>query len=392
MPEVSLEEINSLYDEITEHIIEDLSLSSEANDELRRYQDQLLDIRTVIDQMMDSDGVSRGMVAALESHLPEDLPLQSFTRTPTRTNFEQIKVSLEERNWGLIATIGIAIAGLIARIIMWIFDRKSASGGAEKNAEAAEKVAKLNAKTADELEAPKRKTVEEEINEEANRGYTRFHELCTMYPDRDTISLFTEGEEILGRGALLSVITDALEVVKSQAPLKTLRLMDKDLTGSIESLSLYKQGNGRNANLSKAFSVIKDRYTAMKDEPPSKPFDIVIYNKLHEEGKGAGGIVQQLRAERRVNIDAKKYANLRKRLETIESELRDLNKNDVGEVQLALHELKELVDLREVIMKTINHAVSGILSYIGLREELVAGDQKFYPYLTKYRDRIKDAE
>lgn len=86
---------------------------------------ELIDVTTALEQIQAECGVSKQLALSVEHYLPEDLPIASYTRTPTRTNYDVTVASLEDRKNAIIGAIVLALVAIIGKLIEWLFNRKS---------------------------------------------------------------------------------------------------------------------------------------------------------------------------------------------------------------------------------------------------------------------------
>jgi hypothetical protein len=171
--------------------IEKEDMLEEDNGEVQVLEDQLEEQLIALESLYALGAVSQAQMASFEHLLPEGYTLKSYTKTPTRTNYIATVVSLEERNWGVIAAIGVAIVGLIARIVMWLFDRKSG-----KNDEAMEESAIKIAKAIKALETADPTTARAEAHVVDTAASEKWFELdyqAAISPGALLQTLFTQG-------------------------------------------------------------------------------------------------------------------------------------------------------------------------------------------------------
>lgn len=108
-------------------IVEDDELGHDIDDfetETENHLNRLMDISHAMENIITEGGVNRELAASFEDILDPTTPLNTFTKTPTKTNYNKFIASLEDKNVSMWVAIGVAIAALIAKVIMWIFDRK----------------------------------------------------------------------------------------------------------------------------------------------------------------------------------------------------------------------------------------------------------------------------
>ena len=132
--------------------IESLDISDE-HEAWERASELQADLNAVADRIIVSCGVSQADIASIESICPglvsDQFPLESYSRTPSRSNYQLSLEFIDTNNKVLMAGVIGAGLALVAKIIHWLwqyFTGKSddAANGAASVAGAAEKQADEN--------------------------------------------------------------------------------------------------------------------------------------------------------------------------------------------------------------------------------------------------------
>lgn len=130
MTDEAVDQVRETFAEIYQSLEEEGTFDN-ATQQVDELRDQLIDGIAALEAIATTGGVSRQMIASFEQFLPDDVPLNSFTRTETQTNLDVATATLENRNWGMIAAIAAAIASIIGTILRVVMAAKggSATGG-----------------------------------------------------------------------------------------------------------------------------------------------------------------------------------------------------------------------------------------------------------------------
>lgn len=104
--------------------LEDVALDQEeVESKIASLEADLLDVNFALESIADDGGVCRRHVEPYLQYLPDDFPLESFTRSPSAVNLEAATVTLEGRWDAVLVAIAAAIAALIAKLIQWLIKR-----------------------------------------------------------------------------------------------------------------------------------------------------------------------------------------------------------------------------------------------------------------------------
>tara|TARA_B100000929_G_scaffold275393_1_gene249278 strand:- start:6716 stop:7876 length:1161 start_codon:yes stop_codon:yes gene_type:complete len=366
-----MRELESIQEGI-DAALESIDLSDE-NETITRYHDQLLDIRLGLEAITENDGVNRDIAASLEAYLPDDLPRNAFTRSFTHTNLDATVVSLEEKNWGIIAMIGIAIAGLIAKIIMWLFDRKGAS--ASDSAAKVEKVAVANERAADSSPKDQRQEVEKKINDEVNGYWNAFMEACAIEPTRKMVDFFAL-EKDLYTNRSSSLIEDATLLVDVVSDRGTevggLSRAEKHLERQRKSISANLGYRG--VDVREALERFEGELKELENQS-GKPFSIASYNSLHSQKSGKPGIVAKIMDERDLDIDSHQSRDLKVKLEKLKERAERL-KEESGSAATNSDAARKLAQARSNALRTVQDTLNVLTKYFSLRDKMIATDKK----------------
>lgn len=113
----------------------------EEQEEIRVQRDMMEDVDSIIREMNINGGVNRELAVDLEKLSPgiltEHMPINSFTQFYSRTNLSLAMENAEKLKAGLMIGGGLLVAGIVGKIIHWIFtsfgdnDDKMSSAGAK---------------------------------------------------------------------------------------------------------------------------------------------------------------------------------------------------------------------------------------------------------------------
>lgn len=343
------------------------------NEEIARHFDQLLDIRLALESMIENDGINRELATSLEAYLPEDLPKNSFTRSFTQTNLETTVVSLEEKNWGIIAMIGIAIAGLIAKIIMWLFDRKN--GSSASSAEKAEKIAGANEKVAESTPEDQRREIEKKINDSANGYWNAYLEACAIEPTRKMMDFFAL-EKALYTNRSSSLIEDAtllLESISSsqggaESFANANKLLEKQRKRISEDLGY------RGLDIREALIRFEGELQELENQS-GKPFSIATYNSLHGQRSNRPGTIAKVSEERGLDVDSHQSKELKKKLEKLKDKAEELEERNTDTTGKSA-EAKRVMQDKANALRNVQDTLNVLTKYFTVRSKLLAADMK----------------
>jgi hypothetical protein len=97
-----------------------------------KLKDSLSEVRYGLESILQLDGVNKDLALTLEHIIPDSLPINSFTKEPTHTNVDIVKISLENRLKKVFDAMIEMIKKLFKKIMEWLGLNK----GAEKHEEA----------------------------------------------------------------------------------------------------------------------------------------------------------------------------------------------------------------------------------------------------------------
>lgn len=370
MDELMLE-LESIQEDI-DAALESIDLVDD-NEAISRCYDQLLDIRLGLEAISENDGINRDIAASLEAYLPDDLPKNAFTRSFTHTNLEQTVVSLEEKNWGIIAMIGIAIAGLIAKIIMWLFDRKG--GSASDSMSKVEKVANSNEKVAESSPEEKRREIEKKINDETNANWNAFKEACAVSPTRKMMDFFSLEKDLYTNRAS-SLIEDAIllvDVVSDRgSEIGSISRAEKHLERQRKSVSSTLGYRG--VDVREALDRFEGELKELENQS-GKPFSISAYNSLHGQKSGKPGIVGKVMEERGLDIDSHQSRDLKAKLEKLQERVERL-KEEGGNATGNSDEARKLTQARSNALRAVQDTMNVLTKYFTIRDRLIVTDKR----------------
>lgn len=399
---VSVEEMEELS-KWSKEIDDTLELFNEGledyDDEIRGPLDHLLDLRLTLEQIVEQDGVSREMATGLEDLFPDTLNIKSFTRVPTHTNLTTTLEAIDKGTWGWIAMIGVAIAGLIAKIIMWLFDRKT-SKPSSKNVETAVKVAEVNQEKEEEKEPEDLRSAAEKVNDVVNaKEWNRFAEMCSMEPDEKMVSLiglqpFIYSLRPTDKRNLLSQIELLADYIERDADDYTdIKATTGHISSVLEVLAKH-MGYSNDDSFAEILLNYREEITELKDQSAKEPFSIEYYNDMMAlSDERGGGISTIAKEEREMDIDTAYDRKIEKRLEKIQKLFENLKEKEKERTPSASRPDadfmdKAIDDVREDAIRKANEATRVLARYFTLRHTILATDQKMYKTLEAYRKEL----
>lgn len=359
-------------------------LDGEETSEIQSARDQLVDIRIGLEKMSDVDGVSRGIAMSLESYLPDDINFKTFTRLPTHTNYDQTVISLEEKNWGLIAMIGVAIAGLITKIIMWLFDRK---GGGDKNhskvVEQNDKVVESAKDLTQKVDKPTRADVEKTINDKYNAKWNAYTEMCCVNPTEQVKAFFAlEDDLYVGRMSLLELANEHLKNVRGA---KSLPNIDTRFSSNVDTMVRRFSGklSVRGETVEEVFASFQTELESLKNQSPSNPFNI-------EEFIKSEGIAKYVNDSRDIDINSVSGKTMEKDLKSLKKTTDDLVDDFKSKQQSGATEgARNLASAQEKELTAVSTLIRGLIKYIVVRENLIKDSKAFYKANEEYEKELK---
>lgn len=367
----------------------------ENQEETQPYLDKLLDIRLTLEKIEESGGVSRDMVTSFEDILPDNLPVKSFTRIPTETNLDTTVASLENDNKGWIVMIGIAIAGLIAKIVMWLFDRNSGKPSDEQVDQAVD-TAQDNIKREEEASHKTRKEAEENVNDHVEtQKWSRLTELCSTQLD-DQMKAFLETQPLIfGTGGKFGTSSDLLTHLDNLIDPLSQGSNDLQRIGrSVKSLENLMEGavkklGGRSSDsLEGILREYQQELKDLKDEKASNKFDIHEYNRMMSDERRSGdnkGASFYVRS-RDFKVDDAYTDKKRKDLENLQEKFGNMKKaEESGDSKQA-----EKVKFRNRAIGICKQASQAALTYMLIRDYILKADKTMMDALKEYKTKLED--
>lgn len=413
MSEVSLDRLREFGESIEERLqasFEDApTLDDDARDEINQVRDRLLDGLVALESIIQEDGVSKNMLVSLEDILPEQYPLKSFTEQPSHTNLDVAVVSLEEKNWGLIVTIGLAIAGLIARIIQWLFSQGNSYNS--NDVDRAVRIAQDTQKRIDDAEqsgtgeAVQNKT--DQVNDSVNGGnWSQLKEAAAINPTTLIKQIFNVGDLIYNK--ILGTVEETTQVIDQmvqnednpEMAISMLERKQKLLDGLVQQVfkSFNNEGfdtQAQDYGLDDLMTDIKAKILDMDQQAASDTFDIRNYTELLSDRKV--GLSTWGEENRDVDLGAQSAKDLQKRLSDLHDKLKKLDPRQikVGNSRLSKTDSKK-TELEAQIQQTANHImqktmviVNALSIYSGIRLKVIKSELSVYQYLKDYNKSLR---
>lgn len=166
------EELDNPEEQIPELLEEDVV---ELEETMGRSFDSLEDIVSAMESIVRLDGVNKDLAVSFERLLPENVPVNSFTKSPTKTNLKVLVASLEGFVGNVLVAIGAAIATFIVALFARFLRRKSGQTSADEAFTAYSK-ARDAVDIEEQEETPKFTTVTSKFNAKMDTIWTQLQQ------------------------------------------------------------------------------------------------------------------------------------------------------------------------------------------------------------------------
>ena len=361
------------------------SFFEEHDREVLVLRDAIQESMIALESLQQVGGVSQAIAMTFEHLLPEGYPLRSFTRLPTQTNYRALTISLEERNWGLIVGLGVAIVSLIARIVMWIFDRKDG-----KDFGKIDETAIRVAKRIKELEAQypaEAKKAAQEVDEHFKDTWHQLNFEACVNPSPLLKNIFDQGEAVYVH--LLETLKNIASEFKTartrvfdDAILNQLLKNNEALNKQTETLAKAFEGNfcpsdgDGVSKLTKTIQAIKEEIDKKNIEKASEALEIHKFASSKE--RDSVGIYRYVRSSRGAKFWNEKTLTKSEALfKKIGSEIEEANKAKEQVVHEAsdteAEKNQRIIAVNKAIAKSYNDlqgCISAVGVYTGIRQKI----------------------
>ena len=388
--------------------LESHDLDDESVDEVANAQAFLIDTIANLEAIATQDGISRDMVVAVEDHLPENIPLLSFTKNPTATNIDVGIEALGKQGWGLIGIIIAAIIALVAKLLSWLFNRSNA-GGSIRDAEKATRIAKDTKQRIEKLQRDAPDALEratQRANDSANsQNWNRlrqsvsieitglvkrvFLESRLIYDD--LLESIEESSMMIYRMSTGRLVIDDMLLPIIERKLAKIQGISTKIVGDFDSEDITKQSDTLAGVMTGIAEVVED----LRKEPASINFDVQKY--VDTMAREEAGLIWHTYRELDIDPFAHTQDKVEKRLENVRGTLKNV---DEGQIKLVRSGLKLTPQEKAALEAKIQKVVNGILtecmavlraidSYTKVRITLLREEQATYRYLVDYNRNLR---
>lgn len=379
-------------------------LSNESRIEIENnisvLKDRLLDIDMALEAINDNDGVSRSMVASFEHILPEECPINSFTKLPTHTNIAIARASLEDARSTVIGAIIGIIISVVGFLISKLFGKEKVDYvKVDKSAKTKVKevvdTVKGSPKVEEELEGMLRNNrhynaLTEEIlfnSKEmvapilhANAGFMYLlGEVDRLCNDRVVRLIFSNGSSDMGEPEKVLIPDDE----NIDARINTLEDKCKDLVKSLKG-KMTLTSNGYANQLKELVQLYSNHFNELSTSEMSH--DHNVRDILSAGVSGKHGLMTILNADLLLNHLSKdserKLSSINETLTKIQNSWLRYDSGDWRHIAKAHNQCRHLIEVLKNVMITY-------AKYCDIKNKLIKAESKYNVFFNKIGDTIK---